>query len=66
MDQRQNEIGSNDKIIDVLYSLEDARAVAAEIREMRLKTSIDIAIMEAKATAERFGLSIRNLSLTAH
>ena len=66
MDQRQTEIGSNDKIIDVLYSLEDARAVAAEIREMRLKNSIDIAIMEAKAAAERFGLSVRNLSLTTH
>ncbi len=66
MDQRQNEIGSNDKIIDVLYSLEDARAVAAKIREMRLNNSIEIAIIEAKAAAERFGLSIRNLSLTAH
>jgi hypothetical protein len=56
MEQRQTEIGSNEKIIDILYSLEDARALAAEIREVRLKTSIDIAIMEAKAAAERFGL----------
>ncbi|MDR3722055.1 MAG: hypothetical protein P4L00_10680 [Candidatus Acidoferrales bacterium] len=66
MDQRRTEIGSNEKIIDVLYSLADARAVATEIKEMRLKTSIDIAIMEAKAAAERFGVSVRNLSLTAH
>lgn len=66
MDQRQTEIRSNDKIIDVLYSLEDARAAAAEIREMRLQNSIDVAIMEAKAAAERFGLSVRNVSLTTH
>ncbi|MGP8232973.1 MAG: hypothetical protein ACLQL2_09960 [Methylovirgula sp.] len=66
MDQRQQEIRSNNKIIDVLYSLEDARAAAAEIREMRLKNCIDMAIMEAKAAAERFGLSIRNVSLRTH
>ncbi len=66
MDQRQTEIGSNNKIIDVLYSLADARAAAAEIREMRLKDSIDVAIMEAKAAAERFGLSVRNVSLSTH
>jgi len=66
MDQRQTEIRSNDKIIDVLYSLEDARAAAAEIREMRLQSSIDVAIMEARAVAERFGLSVHNVSLTTH
>ncbi len=32
MEHRQTEIGSNEKIIDILYSLEDARALAAEIR----------------------------------
>ncbi len=66
MDQRQTELGSNNKIIDVLYSLEDARAAAIEIREMRLKYSIDVAIMEARAAAERFGLSVRNVSLATH